>query len=288
MIQSILTALIKLILRILPLFIIQYLGILLGKLFHYLRPNIRAMLIKNIKSTGIFKTSHTLNNAINENINETGKTIIESLAIWANSQNRVLKWIKNVKGEGYIEKAKKVGKGIIFLTPHMGAYEITSIYYGLNNPLTILYRPPRKNWLVKFMNEGRKKGFIKLAPTKKTGIKKILLALRKGEAVGILPDQVAKKGEGEWAPFFNRPAYTMNLASRLAKKTGASVIMVYGERLSLGKGFIIHLEPIKLKDIKGPKELNQQLEKQILKNPTQYLWNYDKHKGCESQLDNVA
>ena len=99
MVQSILTALIKLILRILPLFIIQYLGILLGKLFHYLRPNIRAMLIKNIKSTGIFKTSYTLNNAINDNINETGKTIIESLAIWANSQNRVLKWIKNVKGE---------------------------------------------------------------------------------------------------------------------------------------------------------------------------------------------
>jgi KDO2-lipid IV(A) lauroyltransferase len=109
--------------------------------------------------------------------------------------------------------------------------------------------------------------------------------LRGSEAVGILPDQVAKKGEGEWALFFNRPAYTMNLVSRLAKKTGAIIIMVYGERLSLGKGFIIHLKPIKFKDIKGPKELNQQLEKQIMENPTQYLWNYNKHKGYESQLD---
>ena len=167
----------------------------------------------------------------------------------------------------------------------MGSYEITSIYYGSQNPLTILYRPSRKNWLVNFMNVGRKKGLIKLAPTKKSGIKKILLALRGSEAVGILPDQVAKKGEGEWALFFNRPAYTMNLVSRLAKKTGAIIIMVYGERLSLGKGFIIHLKPIKFKDIKGPKELNQQLEKQIMENPTQYLWNYNKHKGYESQLD---
>ena len=287
MFENILIAFVKLIFRILPLLYIQYLGILLGKLFHYLRPNIKAMLIKNIKSAGIYKTNYALNNAINENINETGKTIVEGLAIWANSQNRILKWVKKVEGEGHIEEAKKMGKGIIFLTPHMGSYEITPIYYGFKNALTVLYRPSRKNWLVKFMNEGRKKGLIKLAPTKKSGIKKILLALRRGEAVGILPDQVAKKGEGEWASFFNRPAYTMHLASRLAKKTGATVIMVYGERLSLGKGFIIHLKPIKLKDIKGPKELNQQLEKQIMNNPTQYLWNYDKHKGYESHLDKV-
>jgi|TARA_B110000971_G_C19916004_1_gene456838 KDO2-lipid IV(A) lauroyltransferase len=285
MAESLLIKFIKVILRLLPLFFIQCLGILLGKIFHYLRPNIKVMLIKNIKATGIYKTNYALNNAINENINETGKTIIESLAIWANSENRVLKWIKKVDGISHIEAAKKKGKGIIFLTPHMGSYEITSIYYGSQNPLTILYRPSRKNWLVNFMNVGRKKGLIKLAPTKKSGIKKILLALRGSEAVGILPDQVAKKGEGEWALFFNRPAYTMNLVSRLAKKTGAIIIMVYGERLSLGKGFIIHLKPIKFKDIKGPKELNQQLEKQIMENPTQYLWNYNKHKGYESQLD---
>ena len=285
MAESLLIKFIKVILRLLPLFFIQCLGILLGKIFHYLRPNIKVMLIKNIKATGIYKTNYALNNAINENINETGKTIIESLAIWANPENRVLKWIKKVDGISHIEAAKKKGKGIIFLTPHMGSYEITSIYYGSQNPLTILYRPSRKNWLVNFMNVGRKKGLIKLAPTKKSGIKKILLALRGSEAVGILPDQVAKKGEGEWALFFNRPAYTMNLVSRLAKKTGAIIIMVYGERLSLGKGFIIHLKPIKFKDIKGPKELNQQLEKQIMENPTQYLWNYNKHKGYESQLD---
>ena len=285
MFENILIAFVKLIFRILPLLYIQYLGILLGKLFHYLRPNIKVMLIKNIKATGIYKTNYALNNAINENINETGKTIIESLAIWANSENRVLKWIKKVDGISHIEAAKKKGKGIIFLTPHLGSYEITSIYYGSQNPLTILYRPSRKSWLVNFMNVGRKKGLIKLAPTKKSGIKKILLALKGSEAVGILPDQVAKKGEGEWAPFFNRPAYTMNLVGRLAKKTGALIIMVYGERLSLGKGFIIHLKPIKFKDIKGPKELNQQLEKQIMENPTQYLWNYNKHKGYESQLN---
>ena len=124
---------------------------------------------------------------------------------------------------------------------------------------------------------------VRLAPTSRAGIKSILLALQKGEAVGILPDQLANKGEGEWAPFFNRPALTMTLVGRLVKKTNATIIMVFAERMTFGRGFIIHLETIEGNDIDTPGKLNFQLEKQIKRNPMQYLWNYDRHKGHESQ-----
>jgi len=276
---------IKLILSIIPLWSIQILGIIFGHLFHFFKNNTKNILIQNLACTNIYKNKSDLDQAINLNISETGKTILEGLSIWASPQKRVLDWVSRVEGIHNIAQAKRLGKGIIFLTPHLGAYEISSIYYGSTHPLTVLFRPSRLSWLSNFMDNGRKKGLIKLAPTNRSGIKKILQALREGEAIGILPDQAANKGEGEWVPFFNRPAYTMVLVSRLVKKTGASVIMVYTERLSLGKGFTIHLEAIKSKEIDSPTGLNKLLERIIRKNPTQYLWNYDKHKGYESQLE---
>ena len=98
-----------------------------------------------------------------------------------------------------------------------------------------------------FMINGRKKGKVKLAPADIKGLKKVLIALKNGEAVGILPDQVADKGEGELANFFGRPAYTMVLISKLIKRTDAAIIMAYGERLKNGNGFNIHVEELKRK-----------------------------------------
>ena len=243
----------------------------------------RFLLVKNLTSAMIYKDKAILNRAINKNIRETGKTIIESLAIWSNKQKRVLSWVSEVQGLAEIDKAHARKKGIIFLSPHLGCYEITSIYYGSKYPLTILYRPPRKKWLEELIKDGRQKGFHTLAPTNKSGVKQILNSLRNHRAVGILPDQAANKGEGEWANFFGRPAYTMVLVSKLAKKTGATVIMAFGERLNIGKGFKIHFKIIPASNVSSPRKLNKVLEDTIKKSPEQYLWNYDRHKGYETQ-----
>ena len=102
-----------------------------------------------------------------------------------------------------------------------------------------------------------------------------------GEAVGILPDQVADKGEGELANFFGRPAYTMVLISKLIKRTDAAIIMAYGERLKNGNGFNIHVEELKRKDIETTNDLNKQVENFIKKNSTQYYWSYDRYKSVQ-------
>ena len=94
-----------------------------------------------------------------------------------------------------------------------------------------------------------------------------------------MPDQIASKGEGEWAPFFGRPAYTMALVSRLAEKTGAAVLMAFGERLPNGLGFVIHITQLDATDVATPALLNQAIEKQVQQAPLQYLWNYNRHKG---------
>ena len=281
--NKIILKLFKILFSCIPLLLTQVIGVLIGYIFHMTNKESRFLLIENLTRSNIYKNPVSLNKAINKNIRETGKTIMESLAIWSSQQSRVLSWVKEVQGLDEIHKAHIRKKGIIFISPHLGCYEIASIYYGSKYPLTILYRPPRKKWLEKLIKDGRKKGFQTLAPTNNIGIKLILKSLNNNEAVGILPDQVANKGEGEWAEFFGRPAFTMVLVSRLAKKTGATVIMTFGERLDIGKGFKIHFKAIPSRNISSPRKLNKALEEIIKKAPEQYLWNYDKYKGYETQ-----
>ena len=280
MIQKVLLHFFSFLLSKLSLSSVHFIGIFVGKLYFFFSEKNFKFLRDNIQNSEIFEHS-VIEDAIKENINELGKGVIETLYLWSSSQDQSLKLIQNIIGEKYLINAEKRGKGIIFLTPHLGCFEITSIYYGSKKPITVMYRKARKIWMSDFMINGRKKGRVKLAPADIKGLKKVLVALNNGEAVGILPDQVADKGEGELANFFGRPAYTMVLISKLIKRTDATIIMAYGERLKNGNGYDIHVEEVKRKDIETPNDLNKQVEKFIKKNPTQYYWSYDRYKSVQ-------
>jgi KDO2-lipid IV(A) lauroyltransferase len=186
--------------------------------------------------------------------------------------------VEGVSGWDDVETALKAGKGLIFLTPHLGCFEITSLYYGARQPMAVLYRPPRQRWLLPLILAGRQRGKIALAEANSHGVKQLLQALKRGEAIGILPDQAPFEGEGEWAPFFGRPAYTMTLASKLAQKTNAQVFMAFGERLPHGQGYHIHIRRIAAGGIATPALMNAEIERTIAQCPTQYLWSYDRYK----------
>ena len=79
---------------------------------------------------------------------------------------------------------------------------------------------------------------MRLARADFSGVRELLGALARREAVGILPDQVPGEGEGEWAEFFGRPAYTMTLArAARAPRRGSACLLAYGERLPRGAGY---------------------------------------------------
>ncbi|MES1989089.1 MAG: lipid A biosynthesis acyltransferase, partial [Pseudomonadota bacterium] len=213
-------------------------------------------------------------------------SILETFAIWQKSEQEILTLLKDIQGWGDIEAAVQAGKGIIFLTPHLGCFEITSIYYGSLHPITVLFRAPKMKWILPFIEKGRARTGVTLAEANTSGVRKLMQALKKGEAIGILPDQIPSAGEGEWAPFFGKPAYTMTLASKLANKTGAAVIIVFGERLSQGEGFILRCKRLEDGAIATPALLNKAIEQQIQQNPAQYLWNYPRYKIRRHALDN--
>lgn len=255
---------------------IHRLGAALGRLLHWCTPASAQLQHKNLHQSHICANETEISRVIHANIAETGKAILETLAIWQWPQEKALSLVKACHNWQLVEEALARGKGIIFLTPHLGCFEITSIYYGSKHPITVLYRPPKLQFLHTLILKGRQRPGVTLAEANASGVRKLMQALKRGEAIGILPDQIPAEGEGEWAPFFGKQAYTMTLASKLAEKSGASIIMAFGERLPNGQGYDIHLS--KVDSIATTTQLNQAIERQIAQCPSQYLWQYDRYK----------
>ncbi len=265
-------------LRFLPLPIIHGLGMALGLMSYIFNKDHRDHAIRNLKQSGLTSSDADLKKLLFKSTLENSKGALETFAIWFKPQAKVIRWVKKVFGWDAVEKALQTGKGVIFLTPHLGCFEITSLYYGEYHPMAVLYRPPRQKWLLPLITSGRERGQIALAPANAQGVKQLLQALKRGEAIGILPDQAPLEGEGEWAPFFGRPAYTMTLASKLAQKSGAQVFIAFGERLSFGRGYNIHIRAVDTGGIESSTKLNAEIERTIQQCPAQYLWMYDRYK----------
>ena len=261
---------------ILSLPTLHKLGAALGWLIYFYSPKSVKIMKENIRNSSLANSDQGFKHILHENIAETGKSILETLGIWQKKETELLAMIKQVHGWPLIKDALQQGKGLIFLTPHLGCFEITSIYYGSKHPITVLYRAPKMSWLNPLIQAGRTRTGVSLAEANASGVRKLMQALKRGEAIGILPDQIPAAGEGEWADFFGKPAYTMTLASKLAEKTGAAVIMAYGKRLANGAGYEIHLQ--KIESIATPALLNKAIEQQIAQKPSQYLWRYNRYK----------
>jgi KDO2-lipid IV(A) lauroyltransferase len=193
-------------------------------------------------------------------------------------------WVVQVTGWDLVEAALAHRRGIVFLTPHLGCFEITAQYYAYrapaDAPLTVLYRPPKKKAIEPLMRTGRERPNLRVASADRGGVRILLRALRQGEAIGILPDQAPGVGEGEWAEFFGRPAYTMTLSGRLAEASGAQVILAYAERLPQGRGYHLQLSlmPPPLAGESPARTLNRALEGLIRSCPAQYGWGYNRYK----------
>ncbi len=264
---------------------IHRLGIMLGHIMFLLMPKSKQLISNHLIQSQIFTDKTSLNEVTKLTVLESGKSIVESLALWQKNESEILSWVTSCKNWHLIDEAIAKNKGIIFLTPHLGCFEITSIFYGRKHPITVLYRPPKIKWLMPFIQTGRSRNNVQLAPANLQGVRMLMHALKRGEAIGILPDQIPASGEGEWAPFFGKPAYTMTLASKLANKTGATVIMAFGERLANGGGFDIHLTQLADGAIATPDLLNKAIEQQISQKPLQYLWRYPRYKVRRHTMD---
>jgi KDO2-lipid IV(A) lauroyltransferase len=255
------------------------LGTVLGWLVWLASPGYRRRLRANLaQALGAAPPPHMLRAAIAE----AGRQALELPFVWLRPQAEVLARIVRVEGGELLAAARAEGASVLLLTPHLGCFEMCAQYCSTHGPITVLFRPPRQRALAPLMQAGRARGNIQVAPADVAGVRRLVKALRGGEMVGMLPDQAPKAGEGVWAPFFGRPAWTMTLAARLSEVKGVRVIMIWAERLPRGAGYVLHLcEPFE--PIDGSLEarcaaINREIERLIRACPTQYLWAYNRYK----------
>jgi len=261
----------------LPLSWLHCAGAALGWLAYWLSPSYAARLRENLYASGVCGDEAQCREMLRAAVAEAGKGVTELAAVWFGEDEKVARLVVQCESWGVVDNARSRSNGIIFLTPHIGCFEISALYVAQRVPLTVLYRPPKLGWIEPLMIAGRSRWQMVVAPANLRGVRLLYKALARGEAIGLLPDQAPGVGEGAWADFFGRPAYTMTLVKRLQQASSAALIMAFAERLPGGRGYRLSFEELTTHDL-DESALNRAVEAQVRRCPEQYLWSYNRYK----------
>ena len=182
--------------------------------------------------------------------------------------------------ENFSEGVRR-GKGVIFLTGHFGAWELSSFAHSVyGHPMKFVVREIDNPKVERLISEYRCMGG-NVPVRRQNASRDILKALRNNETVGILMDQNTVREEGVFADFFGIPAATTPAVATFALRTGAAVIpgfLIWDESLQKHR---LHFDPpldlIETGDrtediLQNTRMFNKVLENYIRKNPDQWLW----------------
>ena len=214
-----------------------------------------------------------------EAVGNSGEIFFETTKIWTQSD---ITSLVETKGVDLIRETIKLGKGLICLTPHLGSFELAPRVVSQVVPLTVMYRPPKRDDLDQLLVYFRNFQNVSMVKTNYAGVKSLIKFLKKGNCIGILPDQVPDRGAGKWTPFFSKLAYTSTLVIRLAKLTSAPIAWISCVKSSKGWKFSAEIWTQKFDKSTDENEslieLNRKIEQLIYEHPEQYLWGYDRFK----------
>lgn len=265
-----------------PLSVLHALAHVLGWLV-YAVPRERRLIRRHLAMAGL--PHHR--RAVLRVCQETVKGGLELPIAFFRQPEKIVDLFQAVHGWHYVEKAMEKQQGLLFITPHLGSYDLAGrlISERLPFPLTAMYKPPKIKVLDQIMQLGRVRGKGQTAPTNLHGVKQIIKALRAGEATIILPDHVPnpQEGDGVWVRFWGQPAYTMTLVGKLAQVKNVCPLFFVGERLSRGRGFVLHISPLS-GSLNGEKRhdaqlINDNVEQWVKRFPEQYLFAYNRFKN---------
>ena len=273
-------------LALLPLGANHAVGAFLGRLVYLLSPRYRRRLVENLAASGLCATPEDVKRMAWENAGEIGKSATELAWGLFRPLEEVVATMQDRVGWESVERLRAAGRPIVFVTPHLGGYDLAGRYMWTTLPILAMYRPHKIFWIDQLLREGRNRGAApdgtNVAPASMAGVRMVLKHLRRGGCTILLPDQVPGEGEGEWVPFFGRPAYTMTLLGRLQEATKAAIVFCYAERLARGAGFRLHFEemeePLPENRAAAATRVNARIEKMVRACPAQYLWGYNRYK----------
>jgi len=189
-----------------------------------------------------------------------------------------------VEGLANLQSAIDSGRGFFLLSAHLGSWEAAALMGGLLIPggITVIHRP-LDNPLLDAELEHLRATFGNHALGKFNISREILQAIKKSEAIGILIDQRPRGVDFE-VPFFGHPAKTHPVLARFVRKTGASVVPIFGYWDGPAQYTVTFGEPIvpaelteeELEDGPLTERFMQVTEAAIRKRPEQWLWYHDR------------
>lgn len=273
-------------LSLLPLRVARAIGVLLGDLCWLSKRRMARTTAINIELCFPGLSTVERSTLARQSLRHTFMTAAESGAIWLWPAARTLGLIHRVEGLELLQQAQAHGRGVVVLAPHLGNWEVFGLYLNACGcgQSSQLYQAPDSPQLDALIKQARSRAGARMVATDTKGVGELLQALRRGELVGILPDQVPPNSGGEFAPLFGVPALTMTLACRLQQKTGARIVMGFAQReAGPNPGFtIVFQAPVSETYAKHIPEalagMNHSIETLMAETPEQYQWEYKRFK----------
>ncbi len=247
---------------------------------------------KNLSICFPNKTDDWVNAMTKSSLKEYLKSLLETPYIYRKANKDMNRLVSKVHSENIIQDAIEEGKGIIFMTPHYGSWELSGLFVASKIKTYNMYKPLRNNILNEYVLSGRKSTGSNLVATDNTGVKTLLKALKNNHGIGILPDHTPKINQGVMSNFFGIPVNTTTLLYKLGKKNKVPIVYISSERLKSGKGFDIYIGRVdkifyEYNEVKAADYLNKTLEDLINKNVRQYLWSYERFRNRSGVTENI-
>ena len=255
----------------------SFLLIKLGSLFRR-----KKVIKKNILKVFKEYSDPEVDKLINKMWSNYGLTFAEYVFLDKFRFNKFEKNHIEISGEEVIARLKETGKPAIFISAHLGNFELMAMELEKKNiNLAAIYRPLNNFFLNPFMVYLRKKYLCKKQIKKGLiGTRETINCIKNNSSIALMVDQ--RVGESERCPFFGLPAHTTTIPAQLVRKFNVSIVPVYIERIE-GLSFRITI----YSPLNFPKQtsienitnrLNQILEKMILKKPEQWIWSHNRWK----------
>jgi KDO2-lipid IV(A) lauroyltransferase len=293
--QGLKSAIVVFLLRLaalLPLSLLHRMGRGLGGLLSRFSNKIRLVTRINLELCLPELSDDARETLMRESLRETGKTVFEAGLVWLRPADEVLGLIKGEKNIELLHDAVAENRGLIVISPHLGNWEILTLYLGHHYALSGLYRPSRLPGVDKLIYAARSRSDSIPIPANIAGVLKVRKALGKGGVTLLLPDQQPRLNSGLFAPFFGVPALSMRLVSTLAKKSGSKILCMYARRLPGAQGFeIVCREPdaeVYSDDLEtSVAAVNRSMELCVRDCPAQYHWEYTRFSKQEDDTIHI-
>lgn len=208
-----------------------------------------------------------------------GRTVVETCRSLKIDRENFRQFIR-VEGYEHIQQAKRQGKGIIYITAHLGSWELLPLAVGLmGEPMSAVTRPLDNPYLDRAINRLRTAWGTRVL-AKKQVMPVLVRALLRGESVAILIDQNTTWKEGVFVDFFGRPACTALAPALLALRTDASVLPAAIVRCGRDRHTIVVEKEIPLirtghlraDVVANTASFTRAIEALVRKEPAQWLW----------------